>query len=216
MADSDSTSNPQPRMTAVWKRLLAESRSVVEPAVKDLAVMAAADPLIDAFYDGTVGSEAYVAHRLHLLEILETKHPQFFQLFGSRAWLEALLVIPRIEADEETILGLLDLCEPLKLEHLGTASPLKLLSGGAVEGTDRATTQQLMQLRDYYASFRLPGSPGRPPMDLTNARRAMALKREGKGTREIAQALGISFDRYDPKSVKAALARTRRLLARGG
>ena len=189
---------------------------MVEPAVKDLAVMAAANPLIDAFYDGTVGSEAYVAHRLHLLEILETKHPQFFQLFGSRAWLEALLVIPRIEADEETILGLLDLCEPLKLEHLGTASPLKLLSGGAVEGTDRATTQQLMQLRDYYASLRLPGRPGRPPMDLTNARRAVALSREGKGTREIAQALGISFDRYDPKSVKAALARTRKLVERGG
>ena len=56
-------------------------------AVKDPAVMAAADPLIDAFYDETVGSEAYVAHRLHLLEILETKHPLFFQLFGSRAWL---------------------------------------------------------------------------------------------------------------------------------
>jgi DNA-binding CsgD family transcriptional regulator len=53
-------------------------------------------------------------------------------------------------------------------------------------------------------------------MDLTTARRAVALSREGKGTREIAQALGISFDRYDPKSVKAALARTRRLLARGG
>jgi len=188
---------------------------VVEPAVKDLAVMAAANPLIDAFYDGTVGSEAYVAHRLHLLEILETKHPRFIHLFGSRTWLEAFLVIPRIDADEETRSRLLDLCEPLNLEHLGTTNSLKLLPSGAVEGTDRATTQQLMQLRDYYASFRLPGSPGRPPMDLTNARRAMALKREGKGTREIAQALGISFDRYDPKSVKAALARTRKLVARG-
>jgi hypothetical protein len=189
---------------------------VVEPAVNDPAVMTAADPLIDAFYDETVGSEAYVAHRLHLLEILETKHPLFFHMFGSRAWLEAFLVIPRIDADEETILGLVDLCEPLNLEHLGTTNSLKLLPSGAVEGTDRATTQQLMQLRDYYASLRLPGRPGRPSMDLTTARRAVALSREGTGTREIAQALGISFDPYDPKSVGTALARTRKLVERGG
>ena len=44
-------------------------------------------------------------------------------------------------------------------------------------------------------------------MDLTTA-----LSREGKGTREIAQALGISFDPYDPKSLRSALARTRRLV----
>ena len=39
MDDSESTSNSKPRMTAVWEKLLAESRSVVEPAVKDPAVL---------------------------------------------------------------------------------------------------------------------------------------------------------------------------------
>ena len=122
-----------------------------------------------------------------------------------------------------------ELDEQCTIERFSPDSPLRVLEDGQLV-PDAGTVpdmRHLQQWRDYLRSLvpegrvgRPRGSKkqkgsGRPLIDPDKARRAARMSADGANLPKIADAVGVDYNRYDPKDTNRARSKVTRLVERG-
>ena len=103
-----------------------------------------------------------------------------------------------------------------RIQHMAPGNPIERRPGGGDLHIEEATTEHLLQLRDYYRSFKPEGQAGAPVKNIHLARRAYQLHLDGKKNIDICRELFPDSNLYDRKVLDAIRKRVRRLIENGG